>query len=106
VSRLAALLETLPKITKQHHVTAAGYNFRLHVIQSPECLSSVSDLRAHRICTRQLQTAVSSHPLKTGQMFIWTYLLGIVHKYLLFLLKHPVYTYKELFSNEKMRGAW
>jgi len=31
------------------------------------------------ICTRQLQTAVSSHPLKIGHMLIWTYLLGIVH---------------------------
>ena len=33
----------------------------------------------NRICTRQFQTAVSSHPLKIGHMFIWTYLLGIVH---------------------------
>ena len=33
----------------------------------------------NRICKRQLQTAVSPHPLKTGHMFIWTYLLGIVH---------------------------
>ena len=31
------------------------------------------------ICKRQLQTVVSSHPLKIGHMFIWTYLLGIVH---------------------------
>jgi len=28
---------------------------------------------------RNIQTAVSSHPLKIGHMFIWTYLLGIVH---------------------------
>jgi hypothetical protein len=34
---------------------------------------------AYRICTRQLQTAVSPHPLKIEHMFIWTYLLGIVH---------------------------
>jgi len=31
------------------------------------------------ICTRQLQTAISSHPLKTERIFILTYLLGIVH---------------------------
>jgi len=31
------------------------------------------------ICKRQLQTAVSSHPLETGHMFTWTYLLWIVH---------------------------
>jgi len=33
----------------------------------------------NRICTRQLQTALSPHPLKIGHVFIWTYLLGIVH---------------------------
>jgi hypothetical protein len=27
----------------------------------------------------KLQTAISSHPLKIGHMFIWTYLLWIVH---------------------------
>jgi len=47
---------------------------------------------------RNIQTAVSSYPLKTEHMFIWTYLLGIVHtyhllKYLLLLLKHPVCCY-------------
>ena len=39
-------------------------------------------IHSHRqslICTRQIQTAVSSHPLKFGHMFIWTYLFGIVH---------------------------
>jgi hypothetical protein len=33
----------------------------------------------NRICTCQLQTAVSSHTLKIGHMFMWTYLLGTVH---------------------------
>jgi len=33
----------------------------------------------NRICTRQLQTTLSSHPLKIGHMFIRTSLLGIVH---------------------------
>ena len=33
----------------------------------------------NRICTRQLQTAVSPHPLKIGHVFIWNYLLGIVY---------------------------
>jgi len=28
---------------------------------------------------RNIQTDVSAHPLKIGHMFIWTYLLGIVH---------------------------
>jgi len=28
---------------------------------------------------RNIQTAVSSHQLKIGHMFIWTYLLGTVH---------------------------
>jgi hypothetical protein len=28
---------------------------------------------------RNIQTAASPHPLQIGQMFIWTYLLGIVH---------------------------
>jgi len=48
--------------TKQYE-TKSSYSCRLqlqpHVIQSPECLSSVSDLRAHRICTPQLQTSNS-----------------------------------------------
>jgi len=35
--------------------------------------------RAHRISTRQLQTAVFSHPLKIGHIWTWTYLLGTVH---------------------------
>jgi hypothetical protein len=44
---------------------------------------------------RNIQTAVSPHPLKIGHMFKRTNLLGIVHtttpkKYLLFILKHPV----------------
>ena len=51
---------------------------------------------------RNIQTAVSPHPLQIGHMFIWNYLLGIVHnihllKYLLFLLKHPVYRYNDCF---------
>jgi hypothetical protein len=41
-----------------------------HVIQSPDCLSSVSDLRVYRIRTRQLQTAVSPHLFKKEHMFI------------------------------------
>jgi len=28
---------------------------------------------------RNIQTAVSPHPLKIGHMFIWTYLRRIVH---------------------------
>ena len=28
---------------------------------------------------RNIQTAVSPHPLKIGHIFIWTYLIGIVH---------------------------
>jgi len=28
---------------------------------------------------RNIQTAVSPHPLKIDHMFIWNYLLGILH---------------------------
>ena len=47
-----------------------------------------------RLFTRNIQTAVSPHTLKNGHMFIWTNLLGIILKYWLFLLKHPVYIYQ------------
>jgi hypothetical protein len=32
-----------------------------------------------RLSMRNIQTAVYPHQLKTGHMFIWTYLLGIIH---------------------------
>jgi len=32
-----------------------------------------------RVFMHNIQTAVSAHPLKIGHMFIWTYLLGLVH---------------------------
>ena len=32
-----------------------------------------------RLFMRNIQTALSSHPLKIGHMFIWTHLLGRVH---------------------------
>jgi hypothetical protein len=32
-----------------------------------------------KVCTRQIQTAVSSDPFKIGHVFIRTYLLGIIH---------------------------
>jgi len=70
-----------------------------HIIQSPECLSSVSDLRAHRICTRQLQTSnrCISTPIENWThiyMNLFTRNSPYYHilKYLLFLLKHPVYS--------------
>ena len=37
------------------------------------CLSFIHFVR---LFMRNIQTAVSPHPLKTGHMFIWTYLLG------------------------------
>ena len=40
------------------------------------CLSFITFVR---LFMRNIQTAVSPHPLKNGHMFIWTYLLGIVH---------------------------
>ena len=40
------------------------------------CLSFIPFVR---IFMRNIQTAVSPHPLKIGHMFIWTYLLGKVH---------------------------
>jgi hypothetical protein len=39
------------------------------------CLSFIPFVR---LFMRNIQTAVSSHPLKTGHMIIWTYLLGTV----------------------------
>ena len=48
----------------------------------------------NRICTRQIQTAVSSYPLKIGHVYtnLFTRNSPYYHplKYLLFLLKHPV----------------
>jgi len=64
---------TVRNTTKQYQ-TASSYNHMLqlqsHVIRSPECLSSVSDLRMHWICMRQLQTSNSciSTPIKN-----WTH---------------------------------
>jgi len=40
------------------------------------CLSFIPFIR---LFMRNIQTAVSPHPLKIGHMFIWTYLLGIVN---------------------------
>ena len=40
------------------------------------CLSFISFVR---LFMRNIQTAVSSHQMKNGHMFIWNYLLGIVH---------------------------
>jgi len=40
------------------------------------CLSFIPFVR---LFMRNIQTALSLHELKTGYMFIWTYLLGIVH---------------------------
>jgi len=40
------------------------------------CLSFIPFVR---LFMRNVQTAVSPHPLKIVHMFIWTYLLGIIH---------------------------
>jgi len=87
---LAFLLETVPNISK---LQLPG--MQSHVIQSPECLSSVSDLRAHWICTRQLQTSNSCISTPTENwthvcMNLFTRNCPYYHllKYLLFLLKH------------------
>ena len=40
------------------------------------CLSCVPFVK---LFMRNIQTAVSPHPMKIGHMFIWTYLLGMVH---------------------------
>jgi len=49
----------------------------------------------NRICTRQIQTAVSSHPFKIGHVYtnLFTWNSPYCHplQYLLFLLKHPVW---------------
>ena len=83
---------------------ASSYSCRFQlqpfVIQSPECLSSVSDLRANRIFTRQLQTSNNciSTPIENWthvytHMNLFTRNSPFYHllKYLIFLLKHSVY---------------
>ena len=40
---------------------------------------SLSFIPFVRLFMRKIQPAVSPHPLKIGHMFIWTYLLEIVH---------------------------
>ena len=40
------------------------------------CLSFIPSVR---LFMRNIQTAVSTHPLKIGHMFMWTYLFRIVH---------------------------
>jgi hypothetical protein len=49
----------------------------------------------NRICTRQLQTAVSPHPLRIGHVYMNLFTRNSTYchllKYLLFLLKHSVY---------------
>ena len=86
----------------QQYQTESSYYCTLQsrVIQSRECLSSVSDLRAHRICTRQLQNSNSciSTPIEN-----WTHVYMNLFtpnspyyqllKYLLYPLKHPVCTH-------------
>jgi len=44
-----------------------------------QSISRLSFIPFVRLFTRNIQTALSPHPLKTGHMFTWTYLLGIVH---------------------------
>ena len=87
---MAALLETIPNSIK--------LQLQSHVIQSPDCLSFVSDLRAHRICMRKLQTSNSCISTPTEKwthvyMNLFTPNSPYYHllKYLLFLRKHPVY---------------
>ena len=40
------------------------------------CLSFIPFVR---LLMRNIQTAVSPHPLEIGHVFLWTYLLGTVH---------------------------
>jgi hypothetical protein len=67
---------TIPHETPCIYISTCPWFHTLHDYLTQQwAISTVWD----RICTRQIQTAVSSHPLKIGHMFIWTYWLGIVH---------------------------
>ena len=44
-----------------------------------QCVICLSFIPFVRLFMRNIQTAVSPHPLKIGHMFIWTHLLGTVH---------------------------
>ena len=64
-------------------------NTYLELLQNIEIIYTTNKCNQYVICLsfipfvrlfmRNIQTAVFPHPLKIGHMFIWTYLLGIVH---------------------------
>jgi hypothetical protein len=85
------LFETLPNNTKQHHVTTAVTCYSEPWV--PVIYFRCARIGSVRMNFKQLYL----HTHWKLDTFIWTYLLGIVHtnhllKYLLLLLKHPVYT--------------
>jgi len=55
-----------------------------------------------------IQTAVSPHQLKIGHVFIWTYLLGIVHTTTSFNIYYSswniLYIYKTNFAFKRTNG--
>ena len=59
--------------------TVAVYWDHLHNQKCNQFVICLSFIRFVRFFMRNIPTAVSSHPLIVGHMFIWTYLLGIVH---------------------------
>ena len=62
------------------HWTVAIYWNHLHnQIHAINKLFALFFILFVRLFMRNVQTAVSPHPLKIGHMFIWTYLLWIVH---------------------------
>jgi len=77
-------------------ITASSYNCS-HMLFRVECLSSVSAMRAHRICTSQIQksnSCISTLIENWTHVYMNLFTRNSPHyhllKYLLFLLKHPV----------------
>ena len=80
------------------------------------CLLFLSRLRfssiptdKNLICTRQIQTAVSSHPLKIGHVYMNLFTRNSPHyhllKYSLFLQEHPVYQYQYQYKYTSLTEA-
>jgi hypothetical protein len=84
-------LGTLVAIERDHYTTVRNTTKKYQTASSYNCshmlFRVLSACHLFQTCTRigsvranfKLQTNVYPHPLKIGYMFIWTYLLGIVH---------------------------
>jgi hypothetical protein len=78
VKRVGECVEVDGVIFEHLRSTAAIYWDHLHN-QLMQSISHLSFLNIFKAFMRNIQTAVFPHPLKNEHMFIWTYVLGIVH---------------------------